>query len=74
MTMATSTHTDYRLGSACAHNLLRDLGWAYDASTFAQTCSDPAMFDEVESYSRSSFDSFEAWTGFRHALGYAITK
>lgn len=72
--MNTTTLADYRLGAICAHNLLHDLGWAYDASTFAQTCSDPTMFDEVESYSRSSFESFEAWMGFRHALGYAVTK
>lgn len=63
---------DYRIGAACAHRVLADLGWAYDASSFAQTCSDPAMFDEVESYSRSSFESDGAWRGFRHALGYPV--
>lgn len=61
---------DYRIGAACAHRVLADLGWAYDASSFAQTCSDPAMFDEVESYERSSFESECAWIGFRHALGF----
>lgn len=65
---------DYRLGAITAHNVLRELGWAFDASTFAQTCRDPQMMLEVGSYSRASFESFEAWMGFRHALGFPVTK
>lgn len=71
MTIQSALYS-YRLGAITAHNVLADLGWAFDASSFAATCQDPVMLDEVSRYERTSFESDMAWKGFRHALGFKI--
>ena len=62
----------FRLGAITAQNVLDGLGWAYDASSFAATCKDPAMLDEVSRYTRAGFESDEAYKGFRHRMGFEI--